>query len=312
MNAIAELERLLAGRASLVERAEGDGASCTPDDVARAAARLRTFGLVPGDPIALVAERRTRSVTALLGALAAELAVLPIAPHHPQSRARELINRADARLVIGDATSGPPGAPTCGFDALLDDLAAPVPRARRHGVALPQAGTIVETSGSSGRPKLCVHALDAHLSSARAAAKELDLDVDDRWLLSLPLHHVGGLAILFRSIVSGATVVMPAPDERTGDAVARTSPTRVSMVATQLADALEDRSATHALRAARTVLAGGGPIPLALRQRAVALSIPLVVSYGSTEAASMIAASPALLSAPSRVVPLAVITSFPI
>ena len=39
----------------------------------------------------------------------------------------------------------------------------------------------------------------------------MPITTHDGWLLSLPLFHVGGLAILFRCFLAGACVVLPDP-----------------------------------------------------------------------------------------------------
>lgn len=300
MDARVELRSLLSDHARLV--VTDDPHRCPHDAVGRVAARLRDTGLVPGDVVALAARAERNAILAFLGALDAGLAVLPFAPRHPARRRRDLLERSHARAVIGTPLDAS-GLPHLPADALVsaDRWAPASPATRRTVVALPDAVTIVETSGSSGSARLVVHRLAAHLASARSAARALALGPADRWLLSLPTHHVGGLAILFRALVSGAQVVLPAPDETTGGAVVRTRPTYVSVVASQLRDLLADAEATRALCACRVVLAGGGPIPVDLRTAALAAGLPLHVSYGSTEAASVIALTrePELVARPN-------------
>ena len=64
---------------------------------------------------------------------------------------------------------------------------------------------IMLSSGSTGTPKKIVHNLKAHILSAVGAESGLELKTHDRYLLSLPLNHVGGQAIVFRALLSGAT-----------------------------------------------------------------------------------------------------------
>src|SRR3712207_8368514 len=45
-------------------------------------------------------------------------------------------------------------------------------------------------------------------SSAVGSALNLGLQADDRWLACLPLFHVGGLAILLRSVIYGVPAVV--------------------------------------------------------------------------------------------------------
>jgi o-succinylbenzoate---CoA ligase len=70
----------------------------------------------------------------------------------------------------------------------------------------PQA--IVYTSGTSGRPKGAVLTFANHFWSATASAYRLGTLPEDRWLSSLPLYHVGGLAVVFRCALYGTTAVI--------------------------------------------------------------------------------------------------------
>ena len=63
------------------------------------------------------------------------------------------------------------------------------------------------TSGSSGFEKAVVHSLRNHIYNALGSNAFEPLNQGDRWLLSLPLYHVGGLAIFFRILISGAAMV---------------------------------------------------------------------------------------------------------
>ena len=45
------------------------------------------------------------------------------------------------------------------------------------------------------------------LASARAVNAHLEATARDRWLIALPLHHVGGFSILARCFASGASLV---------------------------------------------------------------------------------------------------------
>ena len=91
-----------------------------------------------------------------------------------------------SRLAVGDLGKGD-GSPSAPLD-----LAAP------HSV--------VFTSGSSGAPKPVLLTVGNHFWSAIGSALALGVRDDDRWLACLPLHHVGGLAILMRGLLSAVPV----------------------------------------------------------------------------------------------------------
>ena len=54
------------------------------------------------------------------------------------------------------------------------------------------------TSGSSGLPRAIAHSVANHQASADASVPLLHLNADSRYLLSLSLAHIGGLAIIAR------------------------------------------------------------------------------------------------------------------
>ena len=64
-----------------------------------------------------------------------------------------------------------------------------------------------QTSGSEGTPKWCGLSRAAMLASARAVNAHLEATLHDRWLIALPLHHVGGFSIFARCFASGAAFV---------------------------------------------------------------------------------------------------------
>ncbi|HYN49682.1 MAG TPA: AMP-binding protein, partial [Thermoleophilaceae bacterium] len=66
--------------------------------------------------------------------------------------------------------------------------------------------TVIHTSGTTGEPRAVELTYANHLASAAASADALGVDDDDRWLCPLPLHHVGGLNVLLRSVIHRTTV----------------------------------------------------------------------------------------------------------
>ena len=148
---------------------------------------------------------------------------------------------------------------------------------------------IVHTSGSSGEPKAALLSSANCSASASAAIERLNLAPGDRWLLSLPLYHVGGIGILMRCLSAGATVVALEAEESLEEALVRSEITHVSVVATQLYRLLQEDGAAEALARMKAVLLGGGPAPEGLVRQAVDRGIPIYTSYGMTETASMIA-----------------------
>jgi len=148
---------------------------------------------------------------------------------------------------------------------------------------------IVFTSGSTGRPKPVVVTMGNLLSSAIASAFRLGVDPADRWLLTLSLYHVGGIAPIFRSTLYGTAVVVRSDFDpgQAADDLDRYDVTVVSLVPTML-KAMLDRRGTLS-DSLRVVLLGGAPADDALIQRCENYSVPVHPTYGMTETASQVA-----------------------
>ena len=158
-------------------------------------------------------------------------------------------------------------------------------------VPLDAAQAIIHTSGTTGRPKGAVLTWENQVWSAMGSGLRLGVQADDLWLAPLPLHHVGGLAILLRSALYGTAAALPGRIDAHGlaEAFEREPITMVSLVPTQLARLLDVRGAAPAPESLRVVLVGGGPASPALLERANALGYPIVPTYGLSEAASQVA-----------------------
>ncbi len=156
-----------------------------------------------------------------------------------------------------------------------------------------QAVNLIFTSGSTGQPRAVVHAYGNHYFSAKGSAQNIPVHRGDRWLLSLPMYHVSGIAILFRTMMAGAAVILPDDSMTLAQNIVRFKPTHLSLVATQLHDLLQEKNqrVDAILRDARAILTGGSAIPQNLLRQAYERHWPLVLSYGSSEMSSQITAT---------------------
>ncbi len=159
---------------------------------------------------------------------------------------------------------------------------------------------VVETSGTTSRPKRVALSSDALLASA--AASQAALGAPGQWILALPTHYIAGLQVLVRSIAAGTTPAVLAPgsfDPRAFAELAASMDARVarytSLVPTQLhrlVEAAEDvatgddaRRVRDAVRRVEAILDGGQATPPHLVDRAAALGWRVVRTYGSSETA---------------------------
>ena len=177
-------------------------------------------------------------------------------------------------------------AETDGVDPLSAALPGPLPSA---SWSLPDTQLVLFTSGTTGNPKPVRLTTGNLLASAAASAFRLGLDPRDRWLVTLPLHHAGGLSPILRMPVYGMTVVLREEFDAgaTADDLDRYDATAVSLVPTMLRRMLDRRGTlTESLR---VVLLGGAPASTELIDRCRNYSVPVHPTYGMTETASQIA-----------------------
>jgi len=236
----------------------------------RAAGALLGLGVSPGDRVALALPAGPDFVAALHGCVQAGAVAVPI---DLRLGTAERAGRAAGAAVLVDAPlSGPPAT---GTRTLWAD----------------EVATVVHTSGTTSQPRPVALSYGNWLASALGSAVALGLDQAERWLCPMPLTHVGGLSILFRSAIYGTTAVLRERFDADEVAALLSDPaqaiTLVSLVPTMLARLL-DAGLEHP-PTLRWALLGGGPIAPALLDRARAAGIPVAPTYGMTEACSQIA-----------------------
>jgi len=151
-----------------------------------------------------------------------------------------------------------------------------------------KAATLLMTSGSSGDVKFVQHSHHNHIESAKGSNQNIELVSSDLWLMSLPLYHVGGLSILYRTGLTGAALIIPEEKDSMLEVIDKYGITHISLVATQLQRLLKDEAGPRILHGMKAILMGGSAIPPALVQKALNHKLPIYVSYGSTEMASQI------------------------
>ncbi|MEM7111887.1 MAG: o-succinylbenzoate--CoA ligase [Chloroflexota bacterium] len=158
---------------------------------------------------------------------------------------------------------------------------------------IPNLQSIIFTSGTTGRPKGVMLTYENHLWSANGSAYRLGLDVGERWLSCLPLYHVGGQAVIFRSCLYGTAVILhPKYDTvAISESLDNDNITLVSLVPTMVYRLLEyrHRQAKPWPSSLRHLLLGGAASTPDLVARCRAHSIPLSPTYGLTEADSQVA-----------------------
>ncbi|MEZ5176474.1 MAG: AMP-binding protein [Acidimicrobiia bacterium] len=149
---------------------------------------------------------------------------------------------------------------------------------------------VIPTSGSVSRARLVRITASNIAASVVASRQHLGTGASDRWLLCLPLNHVAGLAILWRSLEAGGSVAMAPFDRDLPSFIAATAPTIGSFVPTMVRRLL--RSNPECLGSLRFSLVGGAAVDSALVAAGRRAGAELLPTYGMTETTSQVATVP--------------------
>jgi len=264
------------------------------------AARLVALGAAPGDRLAVVMESSCRLVELVHAAQRCRVALVLLNPRLAAREVEALLAHAEPTVVLHDRAYAATLARARGqapqrlveaqheLDAVTPSVSPPV-----EAIDPATVQTIMYTSGTSGRPRGVMLSHGNHRASAEASRAHLGTSADDRWLCALPLHHVGGLSIVMRSVLDGVPLVLL---ERFDPAAVRAAVRRhritlLSLVPTMLQRLIQpaDANATPLPTSLRCVLVGGAALAPALHARALASGMPVMPTYGLTEAASQVA-----------------------
>ncbi|MBO9540508.1 o-succinylbenzoate--CoA ligase [bacterium] len=253
--------------------------------VVRAAATLAALGVREGDVVAVWGANHPDWAAAAhaLGRLGAIL--LPLNLRLTDEEIAWQLEHAGARLVLADADRLSRGirerfrvVPLA--EAFSEDESPAIP----DTLDPDRAHTILFTSGTTGRPKAVVLTWANQLASATASAAALGLNPRDRWLLAMPMFHVGGLNIVHRCALAQATVILHDrfSPEAMIQAMRDDGASMLSVVPTMLRRMLDQWGDRPLPSSVRAILVGGAPIPFDLVERCPQ-ALP---TYGMTEACS--------------------------
>ena len=229
--------------------------------------RLQKSGVGHGDRVALICPTRWEYPILLWALFRRQSVACPISPRFPEETLSTILEETGCKTVI-EAVGGLSGiSPPVIRRLCLSDLFDTMTRERRPPeddrlLLAEPAGTIVLTSGSSGGPKAVLHNLSSHYWSAVGSNGNIPVTAGTRWLLSLPLYHVGGLGILFRTFLGGGAIVIPPSHTGLPEVLDTLPVTHLSLVATQLYRLLRAFKGRPAWRLSWWAGAPRGPIGL--------------------------------------------------
>ena len=274
-------------------------------------AHLTLQGIRPEHRLALVMTPGPAMATSLLGAMAVA-AVAPLVPSSPVGVLIENLQRLRVTHVLVDEQ--PPEAVIDGADRLG------LPVLQLNPFQLPDAGSdcgepplasqlalLLQTSGTTSRPKVVPLSHANLLASARSVAEVLALGPADRSLAAMPLFHIHGIvASLLAPLLAGGSVICCRSNDPHAllAAMETLKPTWLSAVPTLLQGLLAELDRTlqsppaHELRFLRS---SSSPLPPPVLKRLEAVfGVPVIEAYGMTEAAHQICSNRLPGSGPGR------------
>ncbi len=252
--------------------------------IAAAAALLARKGVRAGERVALLGQNSPEMIVAVWALLRLGAVSCPLSTRLPERVVLERKVLLGAELLLCDEPFAAWPGRTLPLASLME--AAPAPGRANALLDVERHATVIYTSGSTGAPRAAVLTARNLLASAAGSNLNLPLQRGDRWMLSLPLYHVGGLGILLRCALAGACVVLPSPDVSTHVQVSEAAATHVSFVTTQLLRLLEGNGPLP--ETLRGVLLGGSAFSAGILEAAHARGLPILTSYGCTEMASQV------------------------
>ncbi|WP_049917216.1 o-succinylbenzoate--CoA ligase [Halogeometricum pallidum] len=289
---------------ALVRAATGESWTFAELDglVEETAGRLAALGVEPGDHLGTVLGPRVEYVALIHAAMRLGVTLVPMGDALTVPELREQVETADVTALVCDAeteavaadVADAAAAPVVSVDdPTTDDAvrlsAVPPDLVTPASWSFEDVQLLLFTSGTTGDPKAVKLTTGNLLASAVASVFRLGFDPEDRWLVTLSLHHMGGIAPVLRMPLYGMTVVLREEFDAGGaaDDVDRFDVTAVSLVPTMLRRMLDSRGTLDS--SLRTVLLGGAPAPRELVARCRDYSVPVYPTYGMTETASQMA-----------------------
>ncbi|HRY87221.1 MAG TPA: AMP-binding protein [Rubrivivax sp.] len=274
----------------------------------RAAAVLQACGVGSGDRVALFNFNTPGFVFALFGVWRLQAAVVPVNHKLQAPEVEYVLQHSGAKVCLADAALAPVARRvggrvrwlvTAGEAEGIESFDALLARAAAHdaGGAVPAGDTPAEvlyTSGTTGRPKGCLHSHANLFHTAICCAAAVSLTPADRNLTAMPIWHssplnnwflgtllMGGANVLMREYAPQAFIETLARDRITftfGAPIAFLAPLQ----------AVPDLQ-RHDLSAMRLWTCGGGPLSAENTRRLAAgyKTDRIMQVYGMTESGPM-------------------------
>ncbi|KMY65887.1 fatty-acid--CoA ligase [Desulfocarbo indianensis] len=188
---------------------------------ARATGLMQSWGIAKGDRVAIMSLNTPAFVYAFFGAQLAGAAVVPINHKLAAPEVDYILAHSEAKLFLFDGALAPV-AQTLAFAGRKASLDSAAPgyehfAALLAGAPQPQAvqvsdqdlAEILYTSGTTGKPKGCLHTQQTVVMAGITGAMVMKMDSQDRLLMAMPIWHSSPLNNWFMgAFYVGASIVL--------------------------------------------------------------------------------------------------------
>jgi feruloyl-CoA synthase len=187
----------------------------------RAAGLLQSWGVAKGDKVAIMSFNTPAFVHAFFGAQLAGAAVVPINHKLMAPEVDYILAHSQAKVFLYDGALAPVAAKlayagkTASLDSAaegcprFDALLADAPQARPVPVEDQDLAEILYTSGTTGKPKGCLHTHQNVVMAGITGAMAMKMDQHDRLLMAMPIWHSSPLNNWFMAaFYMGASTVL--------------------------------------------------------------------------------------------------------
>ena len=192
------------------------------DTAVKAAGLFQKFGIEKGDRVAIMSQNTPSFVIAFYGALMAGGVVVPVNHKLMPPEVDYILNHSESKIFLfdGSLVSVADKLASSANKMAMDSPGGAHGRFEEHLEASPSfkpveigdddLAEILYTSGTTGKPKGCMHTHRGVVMSGITGAVAIKMDEDDRLLMAMPIWHSSPLNNWFTGIqyVGGTTVLI--------------------------------------------------------------------------------------------------------
>ena len=187
-----------------------------------AAGLFQSLGLQKGDRLAIMSQNTPSFIIAFYGALMAGGVVVPVNHKLMPPEVDYILSHSESKIFLFDGTLAAvadklaSGARKMSMDSpggdhqRFEELLAGAPPWKSVEIDDDDLAEILYTSGTTGKPKGCMHTHRGVIMSGITGALAIKMDEDDRLLMAMPIWHSSPLNNWFTGIqyVGGTTVLI--------------------------------------------------------------------------------------------------------